>query len=75
MIFTIIADISIMTLNLSLMLNTVSFYQVGRPAGRGRRQQLSPWGPESARGVGELWSDGVEGGGGGFGLSAPAGTA
>lgn len=30
MLFTIIADISILTLNLSLMLNTVSFYQVRR---------------------------------------------
>ena len=29
MLFTVIADISILTLNLSLMLNTVSFYQVG----------------------------------------------
>ena len=29
MLFTVIADVSILTLNLSLMLNTVSFYQVG----------------------------------------------
>ncbi len=29
MLFTVIADMSILTLNLSLMLNTVSFYQVG----------------------------------------------
>ena len=28
MLFTLIADVSILTLNLSLMLNTVSFYQV-----------------------------------------------
>jgi hypothetical protein len=28
MIFTVIADLSILTLNLSLMVNTVSFYQV-----------------------------------------------
>lgn len=30
MLFTAIADMSIVTLNLSLMLNTVSFYQVTR---------------------------------------------
>ena len=28
MIFALVADISILTLNLSLMINTVSFYQV-----------------------------------------------
>lgn len=27
-LFTVVADISILTLNLSLMINTVSFYQV-----------------------------------------------
>lgn len=32
MLFTFVADISILTLNLSLMLNTVSFYQVPRHA-------------------------------------------
>lgn len=30
MLFTVIADISILTLNLSLMLNTVSFYQIAK---------------------------------------------
>ncbi|KAI7840628.1 hypothetical protein COHA_005650 [Chlorella ohadii] len=30
MLFTIVADISILTLNLSLMLNTVSFYQIAK---------------------------------------------
>lgn len=29
LIFALVADISILTLNLSLMINTVSFYQVG----------------------------------------------
>lgn len=35
MIFTVIADISILTLNLSLMVNTVSFYQVQSSPARG----------------------------------------
>ncbi|EFN56685.1 hypothetical protein CHLNCDRAFT_16992, partial [Chlorella variabilis] len=30
MLFTVIADVSILTLNLSLMLNTVSFYQIAK---------------------------------------------
>jgi solute carrier family 35 protein E3 len=30
MLFTVVANVSVLTLNLSLMLNTVSFYQIAK---------------------------------------------